>query len=241
MVEETQKIFVTLDDKNFVSNWGTSLNSGEPVCEVDLPMDAPFFSHYYSNCFQYVDGELVLSEEKLLKVELLAVASKFKRDCEETYILQKVPYTISDTTYLFDVISDDEFINKITLLDNKIQDYVGVTAYATSDGSQSILKFDKSQYTTMTRYIKKVVESRENKLNNKLLPMIENAKSVEEAKEISWSSVPDELLPEQENNEPQDEQSIDSLIKENKELRQKVEFNELALMDAINMFSEMNK
>jgi hypothetical protein len=71
--------------------------------------------------------------------------------------------------------------------------------------------------------------------------MIENAKSIEEAKEISWSSVPDELLPEQENNEPQDEQSIDSLIKENKELRQKVEFNELALMDAINMFSEMNK
>nr|DAI05687.1 MAG TPA: hypothetical protein [Herelleviridae sp.] len=241
MVEETQKIFVTLDDKNFVSNWGTSLNSDEPVYEIDLPMDSPFFSHYYSNCFQYVNGELVLSEEKLLKVELLAIASKFRRDCEETYILQKVPYTVSDTTHLFDVISDDEFINKITLLDNKIQDYVEAPAYDTTGDFKTLIKFDKSQYTAMARYIKKVVKTREHKLTNKLIPMIENAKSVEEAEKVHWDSVQDEPLPEQGTDEPQSEQSIDSLIKENKELRQKVEFNELALMDAINMFSEMNK
>lgn len=82
-----------------------------------------------------------------------------------------------------------------------------------------------------------------NKLNNNLFSLIDNAKTEEEISSINWSSVED-VLPEKPiidlNGDGEiSQEEFDALMKENKELKQKVELNEMALVDAINMLSNM--
>lgn len=238
---ETQDIFVVLDEEGFIESWGTGLADGRGVHKVTLPVDSPFLADYHTASYKLVDGSLVLDEKKVLESQIKILANDFKKTCEEENVQQRVPYKIAEITYLFEPITDAEFTKTISLLDNKVRDYAEVTAYDNLGTTVKVLELDKSQYSGLARYIKEVVRIREDKLNNKLLPMIKDADSVEEAKKITWETVPDSPLPEQEGIIVEDtSKEMADLIKENKELKQRVEFNELALMDAINMFSEMS-
>ncbi|UYE92472.1 hypothetical protein H1_52 [Efunavirus H1] len=83
-----------------------------------------------------------------------------------------------------------------------------------------------------------------NKLKEKLYPLVDSQIDKDELLKITWDSVPDEPLPEKPiidlNGDGKiSQEEFDALVKENKELKQKVELNEMALVDAINMLSSM--
>ncbi|UQT00670.1 hypothetical protein JEFDOCMN_00132 [Enterococcus phage vB_OCPT_CCS1] len=82
------------------------------------------------------------------------------------------------------------------------------------------------------------------KLKEKLYPLVDSQTDKDELLKITWDSIPDEPLPEKpvidlDGDGEISQEEFDALAKENKELKQKVELNELALMDAINMLSSM--
>lgn len=242
MVTETRDIFVVLDEEGFVDGWGTSLVDSRGVYKVTIPVDSPFITGNYTSCYRYKDGSIILDEDKAFETDILWITNSFKKDCEGTYVYARVPYTLEGTTYLFDNITEEEFIGTSILLDNRMKSYVEVPAYDNSGAVAKVFNLDRTSYNGLARYIREVVINREKKLNNKLIPMIKDANSLDEAKAVTWDMIPDDPLPEKEDIIPEDsDENIDILIKENKELKQRVEFNELALMDAINMFSEMNK
>ena len=140
-------------------------------------------------------------------------------------------------------------VNKQSLFEQteqlfKLKSITSVDWEFIKDGQVQIITLDKLAFMTLYTYATLVKKEKIDKLNCKLYPLVDEKETIEEIATITWDSIPDEPLPEKpvidlDGDGEISQEEFDALAKENKELKQKVELNELALMDAINMLSSM--
>ncbi|MCC9083630.1 hypothetical protein LOS22_14410 [Enterococcus faecium] len=112
-----------------------------------------------------------------------------------------------------------------------------------SNGDTVTEKLNELEFLTLYTFASLVKTAKMTKLKEKLYPLVDSKNNRDELLEITWESVPDELIEKPVIDLNGDgeisQEEFDALVKENKELKQKVELNELALMDAISMLSSM--
>lgn len=60
------KIYFTLDDKGYLNGWGSTPSYAEGEVCLEIEEGHKFFKDD-SNCYKYVDGELILDEERKQK------------------------------------------------------------------------------------------------------------------------------------------------------------------------------
>ncbi|QPI18371.1 hypothetical protein [Enterococcus phage EFGrNG] len=241
---ETMKIYVAVDEYNVLTGWSSSYEENLIETEIDenhpLIVSNDFFGNY-----KLIDGKLVkdtsielLNLKDMLKVEL-------DQQCSEA-IISGFNYPLTDTEILHVSYSRNkqQYFEEIkSLFERKIVTRIN-WEFTTDNGDTITKELDEIEFLTLYTFASLVKTAKMTKLKEKLYPLVDKQTSKEDLLSITWDSIPDEPLPEKPvidlNGDGEiSQEEFDALVKENKELKQKVEFNELALMDAINMLSSM--
>ncbi|UVD43024.1 deoxyuridine 5'-triphosphate hypothetical protein [Enterococcus phage TJE1] len=238
------KIYVAIDEYNVLTGWSSTYEKNLIETEIDenhpLVVSNDFFGNY-----KLVNGKLtkdtaieLLNLKDMLKVEL-------DQQCMEAILDGfNYPLTNSETLHVSYSRNKQQYFEEIkSLFERKIVTRIN-WEFITEDGTAVTKELDEVEFLTLYTFASLVKKAKMSKLKEKLYPLVDKQSSKEDLLNISWESIPDEPLPDKpvidlngDGEISQDE--FDALVKENKELKQKVEFNEMALMDAINMLSSM--
>lgn len=238
-------IYVELDDDNVVTGWGTSREEGLAMAEV--PEDHPIITltDFFGN-YVYKNGRLIKNTD----LEL----NNLKNSIKET--LNNVCTNKILDGFEYEFISDKKY--HVSYSRNKQQYFEEVKSmfgtktisqikweFINSEGNTIYEDLDELAFLTLYTYASLVKTAKMTKLKEKLFPLVDQANDRDELLKITWDSITDEVIDKpiiDLNGDGQiSQEEFDALVKENKELKQKVEFNELALMDAVNMLSSMIK
>lgn len=239
---EYKEIVLILDKDNYVEQWGENLNGEGSLISVTLPASHPFFANSCAS-YRFIDGELVFVPDRQIKFaredkkELLALECKQKILEGFLYEHEKIMYRVSYSVNKQSLFEQTEQLFKMKSITSVDWEFI-------KDGQVQIIALDKLAFMTLYTYATLVKKEKIDKLNCKLYPLVDEKETIEEIATITWDSIPDEPLPEKpvidlDGDGEISQEEFDALAKENKELKQKVELNELALMDAINMLSSM--
>lgn len=237
-------IYVELDTNNVVLGWSSSYSKG--LTEVEIPDDHPIIvlNDFFGN-YIYKDGKLI----KDTSLELTNLKEYVKNDLEMSCyesIISGFDYELnSEETYHVSYSKNKQqyFEETKSLFERKIITHIK-WEFINADGEAILKELDEIGFLTLYTFASLVKTTKMSKLKEKLYPLVDSQTDKDELLKITWDSIPDEPLPEKPiidlNGDGEiSQEEFDALVKENKELKQKVEFNELALMDAINMLSSM--
>lgn len=237
-------IYVELDINNVVLGWSSSYSEG--LTEVEIPDDHPIIilNDFFGN-YTYKDGKLVKDNSLELNNLKEYVKNDLEMSCYES-IISGFDYKINSEEIYHVSYSKNkqQYFEEIkSLFERKIVTRIN-WEFTTDDGATITKELDEIEFLTLYTFASLVKTAKMTKLKEKLYPLVDKQASKEDLLSITWDSIPDEPLPEKPvidlNGDGEiSQEEFDALVKENKELKQKVEFNELALMDAINMLSSM--
>lgn len=237
-------IYVELDINNVVLGWSSSYSEG--LTEVEIPDDHPIIilNDFFGN-YTYKDGKLVKDNSLELNNLKEYVKNDLEMSCYES-IISGFDYKLNSEEIYHVSYSKNkqQYFEEIkSLFERKIVTRIN-WEFTTDDGATITKELDEIEFLTLYTFASLVKTAKMTKLKEKLYPLVDKQTSKEDLLSITWDSIPDEPLPEKPiidlNGDGEiSQEEFDALVKENKELKQKVEFNELALMDAINMLSSM--
>lgn len=237
-------IYVELDINNVVLGWSSSYSEG--LTEVEIPDDHPIIilNDFFGN-YTYKDGKLVKDNSLELNNLKEYVKNDLEMSCYES-IISGFDYKLNSEEIYHVSYSKNkqQYFEEIkSLFERKIVTRIN-WEFTTDDGATITKELDEIEFLTLYTFASLVKTAKMTKLKEKLYPIVDKQTSKEDLLSITWDSIPDEPLPEKPvidlNGDGEiSQEEFDALVKENKELKQKVEFNELALMDAINMLSSM--
>ena len=237
-------IYVELDINNVVLGWSSSYSEG--LTEVEIPDDHPIIilNDFFGN-YTYKDGKLVKDNSLELNNLKEYVKNELEMSCYES-IISGFDYKLNSEEIYHVSYSKNkqQYFEEIkSLFERKIVTRIN-WEFTTDDGATITKELDEIEFLTLYTFASLVKTAKMTKLKEKLYPLVDKQTSKEDLLSITWDSIPDEPLPEKPvidlNGDGEiSQEEFNALVKENKELKQKVEFNELALMDAINMLSSM--
>lgn len=237
-------IYVELDINNVVLGWSSSYSEG--LTEVEIPDDHPIIilNDFFGN-YTYKDGKLVKDNSLELNNLKEYVKNDLEMSCYES-IISGFDYKLNSEEIYHVSYSKNkqQYFEEIkSLFERKIVTRIN-WEFTTDDGATITKELDEIEFLTLYTFASLVKTAKMTKLKEKLYPLVDKQTSKEDLLSITWDSIPDEPLPEKPiidlNGDGEiSQEELNALVKENKELKQKVEFNELALMDAINMLSSM--
>lgn len=237
-------IYVELDTNNVVLGWSSSYSEG--LTEVEIPDDHPIIilNDFFGN-YTYKDGKLVKDNSLELNNLKEYVKNDLEMSCYES-IISGFDYKLNSEEIYHVSYSKNkqQYFEEIkSLFERKIVTRIN-WEFTTDDGATITKELDEIEFLTLYTFASLVKTAKMTKLKEKLYPLVDKQTSKEDLLSITWDSIPDEPLPEKPvidlNGDGEiSQEEFNALVKENKELKQKVEFNELALMDAINMLSSM--
>lgn len=237
-------IYVELDINNVVLGWSSSYSEG--LTEVEIPDDHPIIilNDFFGN-YTYKDGKLVKDNSLELNNLKEYVKNDLEMSCYES-IISGFDYKLNSEEIYHVSYSKNkqQYFEEIkSLFERKIVTRIN-WEFTTDDGATITKELDEIEFLTLYTFASLVKTAKMTKLKEKLYPLVDKQTSKEDLLGITWDSIPDEPLPEKPvidlNGDGEiSQEEFNALVKENKELKQKVEFNELALMDAINMLSSM--
>lgn len=237
-------IYVELDINNVVLGWSSSYSEG--LTEVEIPDDHPIIilNDFFGN-YTYKDGKLVKDNSLELNNLKEYVKNDLEMSCYES-ILSGFDYKLNSEEIYHVSYSKNkqQYFEEIkSLFERKIVTRIN-WEFTTDDGATITKELDEIEFLTLYTFASLVKTAKMTKLKEKLYPLVDKQTSKEDLLSITWDSIPDEPLPDKPvidlNGDGEiSQEEFNALVKENKELKQKVEFNELALMDAINMLSSM--
>lgn len=237
-------IYVELDINNVVLGWSSSYSEG--LTEVEIPDDHPIIilNDFFGN-YTYKDGKLVKDNSLELNNLKEYVKNDLEMSCYES-IISGFDYKLNSEEIYHVSYSKNkqQYFEEIkSLFERKIVTCIN-WEFTTDDGATITKELDEIEFLTLYTFASLVKTAKMTKLKEKLYPLVDKQTSKEDLLSITWDSIPDEPLPEKPvidlNGDGEiSQEEFNALVKENKELKQKVEFNELALMDAINMLSSM--
>lgn len=236
-------IYVELDTDNVVLGWSSSYSEG--LTEVELPDDHPIITlnDFFGN-YVYKDGTLIKNESLELNNLKLSIKEELNTTCTNE-ILSGFDYELtSEKKYHVSYSRNKQqyFEEVKSMFESKIANQVD-WEFIDSNGDTVTEKLNELEFLTLYTFASLVKTAKMTKLKEKLYPLVDSKNNRDELLEITWESVPDELIEKPVIDLNGDgeisQEEFDALVKENKELKQKVELNELALMDAISMLSSM--
>lgn len=237
-------IYVELDTNNVVLGWSSSYSEG--LIEVEIPYDHPIIilNDFFGN-YTYKDGKLVKDNSLELNNLKEYVKNDLEMSCYES-IISGFDYELnSEETYHVSYSKNKQqyFEEVKSLFERKVITHIN-WEFINPDGGTILKELDEIDFLTLYTFASLVKTAKMNKLKEKLYPLVDSQIDKDELLKITWDSVPDEPLPEKPiidlNGDGKiSQEEFDALVKENKELKQKVELNEMALVDAINMLSSM--
>lgn len=237
-------IYVELDINNVVLGWSSSYSEG--LTEVEIPDDHPIIilNDFFGN-YTYKDGKLVKDNSLELNNLKEYVKNDLEMSCYES-IISGFDYKLNSEEIYHVSYSKNkqQYFEEIkSLFERKIVTRIN-WEFTTDDGATITKELDEIEFLTLYTFASLVKTAKMTKLKEKLYPLVDKQTSKEDLLSTTWDSIPDEPLPEKPvidlNGDGEiSQEEFNALVKENKELKQKVEFNELALMDAINMLSSM--
>ena len=237
------RIYVELDTDNVVLGWSSSYSEG--LTEVELPDDHPIImlNDFFGN-YVYKDGTLIKNESLELNNLKINIKEELNTTCTNE-ILSGFDYELtSEKKYHVSYSRNKQqyFEEVKSMFESKIINQVD-WEFINSYGYTITEKLNELDFLTLYIFASLVKTAKMTKLKEKLYPLVDSKNSRDELLQITWDSVPDELIEKPvidlDGDGEISQEEFDALVKENKELKQKVELNELALMDAINMLSSM--
>lgn len=249
MVENDNLIEINLmlDEEGFVTAWGTNLSDSDAYQEktVSLEEDDPFFS---GNPFAYKVNEkeeLIFIEDKNLYIAKKSYLEELNIKCTED-ILKGFEYSLDDKTYWvsFSEYKQKKFEEFYQLFNTNSVENV-LWEFLDNDKKEINILLDKVEFLTLNAYANIAKQYKMDKLKITISEMIEQASSLEELYSIKWEFISDNLPTEKPVIQINDlsnyvsKDTYNNLLQENKELYQRVDSNEQALLDAINMLSSM--
>ena len=237
-------IYVELDINNVVLGWSSSYSEG--LTEVEIPDDHPIIilNDFFGN-YTYKDGKLVKDNSLELTNLKEYVKNDLEISCYES-IISGFDYELNNEEIYHVSYSKNKqqyFEEVKSLFERKVITHIN-WEFINPDGGTILKELDEIGFLTLYTFASLVKTAKMNKLKEKLYPLVDSQIDRDELLKITWDSVPDEPLPEKPiidlNGDGKiSQEEFDALVKENKELKQKVELNEMALVDAINMLSSM--
>lgn len=236
--KETILIYFLLDNKNFITEWGTStINKEEKILEVPLNHAIFLLGDFRSFFFDEKDKALYYEESKavedyksivlnrIIEEKKLERTIKYKEKIYPYEEIDKNKYQNFFNNYMLS--SNDEKVILKTLSDEKIE-------------------MDKIEFLTFFAYIVEYEKYKDNLIDIYYRIKIQESSTISELDNLHWGDALEENypLPEIPDIDSNQDGSIsreeyDNILKENKSLKQQVDFNEKALLDAINMLSNM--
>lgn len=240
---DTVNIYITIDTDNYITGWSTSKNPNDnSEIELSVATDNIIFTHPAYTSMKFLNGKIFFDEEKYFRICKLNAKDRLERECVQdmnsTLVFDDVIYPNS----LEDQKVYQEIANKYYLFET---DTVTITGKS-ENGEIVKTTFTKGEYLTFFSYSLLIKEYKQKILTDFYFPLVDAAQSSEELDKIHYDSKPKEdfPLPEKpiidlDGDGKISQEEFDALVKENKELKQKVELNEMALVDAINMLSSM--
>ncbi|BBE37103.1 hypothetical protein PHIEF17H_0340 [Enterococcus phage phiEF17H] len=236
-------IYVEVNDEGYVEGWGSNLSGSNNIHSVTIEDNDQFFYKNSLN-FKYSNGSLVFDEDKALHSAKLAKKDEMLTACNYEKNLP-LTFKLDNENYFAQPLTAEELNETILPLLSGLTETVPLELVKVSDDVQVTLQVGYSVIKNLYDYTNLINEYLNKKLEVDVFKMIDEATTFEEVEEVSWKTTTSDELPNQPKIEDlpinNNQEIVDKLKQENKELKQRVEFNELALMDAINMFSEMNK
>lgn len=236
-------IYVEVNDEGYVEGWGSNLSGNSNIHSVTIEDNDQFFYKNSLN-FKYSNGSLVFDEDKALHNAKLAKKDEMLTACNYEKNLP-LTFKLDNENYFAQPLTAEELNETILPLLSGLTETVPLELVKVSDDVQVTLQVGYSVIKNLYDYTNLINEYLNKKLEVDVFKMIDEATTFEEVEEVSWKTTTSDELPNQPKIEDlpisNNQEIVDKLKQENKELKQRVEFNELALMDAINMFSEMNK
>ncbi|XAG97449.1 hypothetical protein YTXLTZUM_CDS0025 [Enterococcus phage VRE9_3] len=240
--KEYKDIVLVLDENNFVEQWAENLSGEGNFFPITLPSDHPFFYNNIAS-FKLENSELIFVEDRYMENTRKIQKDNLEIICKEK-ILEGFEYEFEGEFYHISYSENKQsrFEETKTLFSTKTINTID-WEFIQNNGTIVIKTLNELEFLTLYTFASMVKMNKINKLNNNLFSLIDNAKTEEEISSINWSSVKD-ILPEKPiidlNGDGEiSQEEFDALMKENEELKQKVELNEMALVDAINMLSNM--
>lgn len=236
-------IYVEVNDEGYVEGWGSNLSGNSNIHSITIEDNDQFFYKNSLN-FKYSNGSLVFDEDKALHRAKLAKKGEMLNACNYEKNLP-LTFRLDNEDYFAQPLTAEKLSETILPLLSGLTETVPLELAKVSDDVQVTLQVGYSVIKNLYDYTNLINEYLNKKLEVDVFKMIDEATTFEEIEGVSWKTTTSDELPNQPKIEDlpisNNQEIVDKLKQENKELKQRVEFNELALMDAINMFSEMNK
>ena len=235
-------IYVEVDNEGYVEGWGSNLSGNSNIHSVTIEDNNQFFYKNSLN-FKYSNGSLVFDEDKALHSAKLAKKDEMLTACNYEKNLPLV-FRVGNEDYFAQPLTAEGLSEVVAPLLVGLVETVPLELVRVSDDAQVTLQVNHSVIKNLYDYTNLIHEYLNKKLEVDMFKLIDEANTFEEVEGVLWKPTTSDELPSQPKMEDlptnNNQEIVDKLKQENKELKQRVEFNELALMDAINMFSEMN-
>ena len=231
-------IYVELDENNAVLGWSSSYSEG--LTEVEIPEDHPIvvLNDFFGN-YVFKDGKLIKDPSKELANLKEYVKDTLADSCyQETLKGFDYPFSDSETYHVSYSKNKQQYFEETkSLFERKVVTHIN-WEFINADGGTILKELDEIGFLTLYTFASLVKTAKMSKLKEKLYPLVDSQTDKDELLKITWDSIPDEPLPEKpvidlDGDGEISQEEFDALVK------QKVELNELALMDAINMLSSM--
>lgn len=240
-------IYISLDEDNFISSYGKAeygvitANPKDSLL-ISLPEEHEILQGNIGN-WKYVNGKLVKDNSKTLGIVKESKKQQLSTDCTKA-ILNGFKTTINDKEYWlsYDKEAQANLTERWQLFQNSMITDITITVHSTIDDSHKRLTVNKDQYEKIYMDSVKHKEDCISRLHDVLIPMVDNAVTIEQVKNINWSNKV--IMPEEPSITVSDDTTLDKKITKTSKVSTKAmestDLNSMALMEFMNMFVGQN-
>lgn len=207
--------------KNYKESWG---------------YDKSFYTPKWN--FTKESWEEFASRNELLKDSKDVKKAELSQACQEC-ILAGFKAKVNGTDYRFsyDKEAQSNLYERWQLFQNNMIDSITITAHATTDDSFKRINVDFKQFATIYLASVKHKEDCISRLHDILVPMVDNAVTIEQINDIHWDN--QVVIPIEPSIVVKDDATLDKQLQEtqakSKQMSQTIDLNGMAMMELMNI------
>lgn len=240
-------VYISLDNENFISGfgyseYGTITTNPKDSILISLPEDHEILQGKIGN-WKYQNGKLFKDASKALNELKQVKKDELSNTCTDI-ILKGFKTMIDNKEYWlsYDKEAQTNLTERWQLFQNSMITDITITVHSTIDDSHKRLTVNKDQYEKIYMDSVKHKEDCISRLHDVLIPMVDNAVTIEQVKNINWSNKV--IMPEEPSITVSDDTTLDKKITKTSKVSTKAmestDLNSMALMEFMNMFVGQN-
>lgn len=241
------KLYISVTSDNFVSSYGkaeygTITSDSKDSILISIPENHEILQGDFTQ-WKYQNGKLFKDTSKVLNELKQAKKDELSSTCTDT-ILKGFKTNINNTDYWmsYDKEAQANLTERWQLFQNSMITDITITVHSTIDDSHKRLTVNKDQYEKIYMDSVKHKEDCISRLHDVLIPMVDNAVTIEQVKNINWSNKV--IMPEEPSITVSDDTTLDKKITKTSKVSTKAmestDLNSMALMEFMNMFVGQN-